>query len=94
MAETAFRVRVSGRVQGVAFRAWTKGRAGALGLRGWVRNRGDGSVEALLAGEKDAVEAMLTAFWEGPGAAEVSGVIAEVVSLETVPGGFEIGRDG
>jgi acylphosphatase len=50
---------VEGRVQGVYFRAYTKDAAVKLGLSGWVRNRPDGSVEALIEGEKTAVEKML-----------------------------------
>ncbi len=90
MRETAFHVRVTGHVQGVAYRAWTRGAAEARGLRGWVRNRGDGSVEALLAGPETAVEDMLTAMGEGPGAARVTDVWSDPVSPDTVPQGFAI----
>ena len=59
MAHNAVRLVITGRVQGVGFRAWTCGEARRRGLRGWVRNRHDGSVEALLIGAPEAVEAML-----------------------------------
>ncbi|MGR3322668.1 MAG: acylphosphatase [Pseudooceanicola sp.] len=85
-------VRVTGRVQGVAFRAWTQGQAQSLGLTGWVRNKGDGSVEALICGEKNPVEEMITAFWQGPGAAEVRDVQASPADPDTPPQGFEILR--
>ena len=49
---------VEGRVQGVYFRAYTRDAAVNLGLSGWVRNRTDGSVEALIEGERTAVEKM------------------------------------
>jgi acylphosphatase len=45
-----------------------------LGLRGWVRNRSDGSVEALVTGEEDAVTRMIEACREGPLGARVSNV--------------------
>lgn len=90
MKETAAHVRVTGRVQGVAFRAWTRGAARALGLRGWVRNRDDGSVEAVIAGPEAAVEEMLTAMGEGPGAARVTDVWAEPADPAGVLPGFEI----
>ena len=90
MREIAYRIRVTGHVQGVAYRAWARGEAGALGLRGWVRNRGDGSVEALIAGPEAAVEAMVTAMGEGPGAARVTDVWTEPADPAAVPPGFAI----
>jgi acylphosphatase len=71
---TAVRVRIEGRVQGVWFRGWTIQEARRLGLAGWVRNRQDGSVEALFAGDRGAVEAMIVACHEGPSAAHVRSV--------------------
>ena len=68
------RLRITGRVQGVGYRAWAVGTARRLGLRGWVRNRADGSVEALVTGDGDAVAAMIEACREGPLAARVAEV--------------------
>ena len=68
------RLRITGRVQGVGYRAWTMQMASRLGLRGWVRNRADGSVEALVIGEDDAVARMIEACREGPFGARVAGV--------------------
>jgi acylphosphatase len=65
------RLVIAGRVQAVGFRAWTLDRAVRLGLRGWVRNRRDGTVEALVAGDDDAVAAMIEACRQGPPAARV-----------------------
>jgi acylphosphatase len=67
-------VRIEGRVQGVWFRGWTVQEAIRRGLGGWVRNRRDGSVEALFAGPKPALDAMLEACWQGPPSARVSSV--------------------
>lgn len=56
MAEvTAHRVVVHGQVQGVFFRAATRDHAQQLGVTGWVRNNPDGTVEAHLEGDADAV---------------------------------------
>jgi acylphosphatase len=74
MAVAAVHLRIIGRVQGVGFRAWTAYRAERRGLRGWVRNRRDGSVEALVIGEADAVEAMVEACHRGPPMASVDGI--------------------
>lgn len=68
------RVFVRGRVQGVGYRAWTQRQAAALGLRGWVRNRNDGTVEAVFAGDPDAVAAIAEALLRGPSASHVTGV--------------------
>ena len=63
---------ITGRVQGVGYRAWALQAASRLNLRGWVRNRTDGSVEALVIGEDDAVARMIEACREGPFGARVS----------------------
>ena len=68
------RLRITGRVQGVGYRAWALQMASRLGLRGWVRNRSDGSVEALVIGEDDAVARIVEACREGPFGARVSDV--------------------
>jgi acylphosphatase len=60
-----------GRVQGVGFRAFVECEALKRGLEGWVRNRRDGSVEAVLAGDVDAVTAMIEACRRGPMGARV-----------------------
>lgn len=57
---------VHGRVQGVFYRDWTVDTARALGLAGWVRNLPDGTVEAHLEGNADAVERMISAMHDGP----------------------------
>lgn len=66
MSETKrIHVIVEGRVQGVFFRAFTRDEAARLGLSGWVRNRANGSVEAIVEGEKSAVEKMELWFHRG-----------------------------
>jgi acylphosphatase len=67
-------IRVEGRVQGVGYRAFVEMRAVELGLSGWVRNRRDGSVEAVLQGSPEAVEASLDACRAGPPASRVARV--------------------
>jgi acylphosphatase len=62
---------VHGRVQGVGYRAFVEHEALRRGLEGWVRNCRDGSVEAVLAGDADAVAAMIEACRRGPHSARV-----------------------
>ncbi len=75
MVTRSVHVVVSGRVQGVGFRAWTERQAKARGLSGWVCNRRSGTVEAVFAGEAEAVEAMLAAARIGPPGARVDAVV-------------------
>jgi acylphosphatase len=78
---------ISGRVQGVGYRDWLRFEAESRGLSGWVRNRHDGTVEALVCGERAAVAAMVVACHEGPLLARVT-VIAESDAVEPEETGF------
>lgn len=75
-------IRIFGRVQGVFFRESMRQRALALGITGWVRNRTDGSVEALIQGNSDAVARMREWALRGPPAARVD-------RIEETPGSGE-----
>ena len=66
MTPTTRRLFIHGRVQGVGFRYSLNAEARALGLNGWVRNRSDGSVEALLIGSIEAVDALTVWAHHGP----------------------------
>ncbi|WP_019515208.1 acylphosphatase [Sphingomonas sp. Mn802worker] len=68
------RLVVTGRVQGVFFRDWTVEHARVLGLDGWVRNRADGSVEMVVAGAPEMVEAMIARARQGSPASRVADV--------------------
>ncbi len=85
------RVVVEGRVQGVGYRYFARTAALRLGVAGWVRNRADGSVEALLSGPADAVEALIAALRRGPPGARVLSVeLVEKDELEVAPPVFEV----
>ena len=62
---------VSGRVQGVWLRGNTQRAASAAGVRGWVRNLPDRRVEAVLQGERAAVESVIDFLRVGPPGAAV-----------------------
>ncbi len=72
--ERYMRAIIRGGVQGVGYRVWTEQQANARGLAGWVRNLGDGSVEAVFAGDADNIAAMAESLLRGPPAAKVSGI--------------------
>jgi acylphosphatase len=80
------RVRVFGRVQGVFYRQWAINQARPLALSGWVRNCPDGSVEARLFGEVEAVVQMIEAMRGGPPQARVEDVMVEEIEAEEVAG--------
>ena len=82
------RLTIAGRVQGVGYRDWTIATARRMGLTGWVRNRTDGSVEALIVGDDNAVGRMIDACRRGPTMARVDNVDIEPVDLDVLPQGF------
>lgn len=82
------RLSITGRVQGVGYRDWAVATGQRLGLNGWVRNRADGSVEALVVGDDDAVGKMIEACRRGPGPARVDAVDVAPVDLDVLPTGF------
>jgi len=82
------RLAITGRVQGVGYRDWAVAMGQRLGLSGWVRNRTDGSVEALVVGDDEAVGRMIEACRRGPTLARVDAVDVEPVDLDVLPSGF------
>lgn len=79
-------LRIAGRVQGVGYRDWLQREARRHGISGWVRNRTDGTVEALLAGEEDALSAVLSACRRGPPMARVERIEEHFTEMPEHPG--------
>jgi acylphosphatase len=65
---------IRGRVQGVGYRAFVEREALKCGIEGWARNRKDGSVEAVLAGPRDAIDAVVEVCRRGPFNARVDAI--------------------
>jgi acylphosphatase len=82
------RLIVHGRVQGVGFRYSLARAAETRGVAGWAANRPDGTVEAVLEGEPDAVESLTRFCREGPRGATVERVEIADEQPEGL-GGFE-----
>jgi acylphosphatase len=78
---------VAGRVQGVGFRYFVQAAATRENLHGWVRNLPDGSVEASVEGDADAMERFERALRHGPPGARVEHLEIE----HTVPAGRDAG---
>jgi acylphosphatase len=72
-------LRITGQVQGVGYRASFEDQARALGLAGWVRNRLDGSVEAIVRGDEEAIARLIAWARRGPREARVDDIdIADI----------------
>jgi acylphosphatase len=80
------RVTVHGRVQGVFFRDSARERANAHGVSGWARNMPDGSVEAVLEGEPEAVQHVVRFLQSGPPHAAVERIDVEEEEPEGLSG--------
>ena len=89
MASRTVISRITGRVQGVGYRMWIFDEATRRGLNGWVRNCPDGSVEALLSGEAEAVTDLMLFCYIGPSSANVTSVVSDP-SREDPGKGFEV----
>ena len=81
-------LKISGRVQGVGFRYSMAEEAGRLGITGWVRNRRDGTVEAVVDGDPDALEAIVAWARQGPRGSRVTDV--EVIEVAECFARFEM----
>jgi len=88
----AFRIRLSGRVQGVGFRWFVRRAAQELGLTGRVRNLSDGRVEVEAAGEPERLGALRARLRQGPPGSRVTGLDEEELSSVPAWDGFSIDR--
>ena len=79
---------IHGRVQGVFYRGWAVETARALALGGWVRNRRDGTVEAVVQGDEEAVERFIEKAREGSAAARVERIDVSDATVEDGLSGF------
>ncbi len=62
---------IYGRVQRVGFRSFICDEVDKLGITGWVKNVPDGSVEAVLQGEKKLIEQVINTIIKGNGMAKI-----------------------
>ena len=76
---------ITGRVQNVFYRDWLVEQARGIGITGWVRNRADGSVEAVVSGSSEMIDAIIARARQGSPASRV----ADVVASEAPPQVFD-----
>jgi acylphosphatase len=88
LATVVRNLHIFGQVQGVGYRYHFSEQARRLGITGWVRNRRGGSVEAMIQGAPEAVEALLAWARVGPPAARVERI--DVSEAEGAYAGFEL----
>ena len=83
-------IRVSGRVQGVGYRALLQHVARKNGVNGWVRNRTDETVEAVLQGPQEAVDAVIAWARRGPRGSQVTDLVDSAAEHEPTHSSFEV----
>lgn len=83
-------IRIHGKVQGVGYRFYATRVARRLGLKGWIQNLRDGSVEALVEGEPQAIDEWIDDVREGPRYAEVTKIDQEVREFSGKLGDFDV----
>jgi len=86
----ARRFLVSGHVQGVGFRYFAQDAARRDGLAGHVTNHADGTVEAMVEGEAEAIDRFERALRRGPSRSRVERVQVEEAVPTGLHAGFEI----
>lgn len=89
--ETHLRIKIFGRVQGVAFRFYAAEKANDLGVRGFVKNLPDGTVYAEAEGDPGALQEFLMWCHAGPALASVERVEIEQGQVKN-HSGFRIER--
>jgi acylphosphatase len=80
--KSQFEIKISGRVQGVGFRAATKRQARHLRLRGWVENMADGSVRAVISGDRENCMKFISWCREGSAYSWVEGINIREMEVE------------
>ena len=69
-----YKIKITGRVQGVWYRGSAQKKAKALGIKGFVKNEPDGSVYAEAEGEEVILKEFIDWCNEGPELASVKNV--------------------
>ena len=84
---------IQGKVQGVGYRRWFEKEAIRFNLKGYVKNLATGEVEAVIAGEEQAISSMIEHCYTGPLHAQVKHIAHIQVDIESNFDGFKMLRD-
>ena len=90
MAKELRVITIHGKVQGVGYRFFATRVARRLGLKGSIQNQRDGSVEAMVEGEKSAIDDWIEELKEGPRYAEVTRIDQETRDYTGRLGDFDV----
>jgi acylphosphatase len=90
MAKEQRIIKIHGKVQGVGYRFFATRVARRLGLKGAIQNQRDGSVEAVVEGEKGAIDDWIEELKEGPRYAEVTRIDQETKDYTGRLGDFDV----
>ncbi|MBW6432107.1 acylphosphatase [Patescibacteria group bacterium] len=86
----AYRLIISGDVQGVFYRHNAKKAADQLKITGWIKNKQDGTVVALIQGEEETTKKFIIWSNEGSPMSTVEDVEVESIEPDQNLTGFEI----
>ncbi|MBU8932772.1 MAG: acylphosphatase [candidate division Zixibacteria bacterium] len=81
MSSVGAELRIEGFVQGVGYRYFCLVHARNLDLTGWVKNNPDGSVLALVEGDRSRVESLIVELKIGPSSAVVKDISIKWLDL-------------
>ncbi|WP_171266085.1 acylphosphatase [Acinetobacter sp. LoGeW2-3] len=70
----AVKLTISGKVQKVGYRNWFESHALELGLKGYVRNLPTSQVEAIVVGDREKIQEMISRSKQGPVHADVTDI--------------------
>ena len=90
MAKELRVIKIHGKVQGVGYRFFATRVARRLGLKGAISNERDGTVNAVVEGEKKAIDEWIEELKEGPRYAEVTKIDQETKEFTGKLGDFDV----
>jgi len=83
-------IRIHGKVQGVGYRFFATRVARRLGLKGSIQNNRDGTVDAVVEGEKSVIDEWIEELREGPRYAEITKIDQEAKDFTGRLGDFDV----
>jgi acylphosphatase len=83
-------IRIHGKVQGVGYRFFATRVARRLGLKGTIANNRDGTVDAVVEGDKNVIDDWIEELKEGPRYAEVTKIDQETKDFTGRLGDFDV----